>query len=172
MQARGHVTHERMKKPRTPEPAETRAHASPLESFHPATRSWFEASFEAPTRVQLMAWPTIATGQHYLVLAPTGSGKTLAAFLVAINRLMFGGSSSDSPGTTTPAPMKRERERRRPCRVLYVSPLRALAVDVERNLRARGCEVVTFGALSAGDDDAWPRAGRRVGEAVAGSNCI
>jgi ATP-dependent Lhr-like helicase len=88
--------------------------------FHPAVREWFSSSFPAPTRPQQLGWPAIAGGDSTLILAPTGSGKTLAAFLWCLNRLMF-----------TPAPAKASR-----CRVLYVSPLKALAVDVERNLRA------------------------------------
>ncbi len=92
----------------------------PLAPFHPATRGWFSAAFEAPTRPQTLGWPAIARGDSTLILAPTGSGKTLTAFLWCLNRLMF-----------TPAPPKSGR-----CRVLYISPLKALAVDVERNLRA------------------------------------
>jgi len=91
-----------------------------LEAFSPAVRAWFDASFSAPTRAQREGWPAIAGGDHTLILAPTGSGKTLAAFLWAIDRL-----------SAEPPP---EREVR--TRVLYVSPLRALAVDVEKNLRA------------------------------------
>ncbi|HJQ38400.1 MAG TPA: DEAD/DEAH box helicase [Thermoanaerobaculia bacterium] len=91
-----------------------------LAPFHPAVREWFAASFAAPTRAQQLGWPAIANGEHTLITAPTGSGKTLTAFLWAINQLMF-----------VPRP---EKERR--CRVIYVSPLKALAVDVERNLRA------------------------------------
>ena len=90
----------------------------PLAGFNPATRAWFEATFQAPTRAQELAWPAIARGENALVLAPTGSGKTLAAFLAAIDRLMF------SPAPTKPR-----------TRILYISPLKALAVDVERNLR-------------------------------------
>jgi ATP-dependent Lhr-like helicase len=90
----------------------------PLAGFNPATRAWFEATFQAPTRAQELAWPAIALGESVLVLAPTGSGKTLAAFLAAIDRLMF------SPAPKKPA-----------TRILYISPLKALAVDVERNLR-------------------------------------
>ena len=97
-----------------------RANFDPLAPFHPAVREWFSASFAAPTRPQVLGWPAIARGESTLILAPTGSGKTLAAFLWSLDRLMF-----------TPAPDKDRR-----CRVLYVSPLKALAVDVERNLRA------------------------------------
>src|ERR1700688_373119 len=88
--------------------------------FAPPVREWFEAVFAAPTRPQLQGWPAIARGQSTLILAPTGTGKTLAAFLWCINRLMF-----------SPVPEKQQR-----CRVLYISPIKALAVDVERNLRA------------------------------------
>jgi ATP-dependent Lhr-like helicase len=88
--------------------------------FRPPVREWFEAVFAAPTRPQLQGWPAIARGESTLILAPTGTGKTLAAFLWCINRLMF-----------TPVPDKQQR-----CRVLYISPIKALAVDVERNLRA------------------------------------
>ena len=89
-------------------------------AFHEPVRRWFEASFPGPTRAQALGWPPILAGQSTLLLAPTGSGKTLAAFLTAIDRLMF-----------TQPPDKKAR-----CRVVYVSPLKALAVDVERNLRA------------------------------------
>src|SRR5258707_14408430 len=89
-------------------------------SFHPAVSGWFLGSFPAPTRAQSLGWREIAAGRSTLVFAPTGSGKTLAAFLAAIDRLMF-----------APVPAKAER-----CRVVYISPLRALAIDVERNLRS------------------------------------
>ncbi|MBA9006953.1 ATP-dependent helicase [Thermomonospora cellulosilytica] len=92
-----------------------------LERFSPATRAWFRGAFAAPTPAQAGAWESIARGDHTLVVAPTGSGKTLAAFLWSLDRLAA-------------APPPDDRERR--CRVLYVSPLKALAVDVERNLRA------------------------------------
>src|SRR2546427_3155019 len=92
--------------------------SDPLATFNPATRAWFEATFQTPTRAQEVAWPAIALGESVLVLAPTGSGKTLAAFLAAIDHLMF-----------SPAPKKAAT------RILYVSPLKALAVDIERNLR-------------------------------------
>src|SRR5882672_2953037 len=91
-----------------------------LDRFSPPTRAWFETSFVAPTAAQELGWPPIAGGEHTLLLAPTGSGKTLAAFLAAIDRL-----------GSTEIPHKAKR-----CRVLYISPLRALAVDIEKNLRA------------------------------------
>src|SRR4051812_39600421 len=97
-----------------------RAISDPLAPFHPAVREWFDAAFDAPTRPQQLGWPAIARGESTLILAPTGSGKTLTAFLWCLNRLLF-----------EPPPPTRDR-----CRVLYVSPLKALAVDVERNLRA------------------------------------
>jgi ATP-dependent helicase Lhr and Lhr-like helicase len=91
-----------------------------VKAFHPAVREWFASSFPSPTKPQQAGWPAIARGESTLILAPTGSGKTLAAFLWCLNRLMF-----------EPPPPRKER-----CRVLYISPLKALAVDVERNLRA------------------------------------
>ncbi|HVS68129.1 MAG TPA: DEAD/DEAH box helicase [Mycobacteriales bacterium] len=94
---------------------------SPVSRFGPATREWFTSSFAAATPAQLGAWEAIASGAHSLVIAPTGSGKTLAAFLSALDRLTTSERTSD-PGQR--------------CRVVYVSPLKALAVDVERNLRA------------------------------------
>jgi ATP-dependent Lhr-like helicase len=92
-----------------------------LDVFGPATREWFAGSFHAPTAAQEGAWRAIASGSNALVVAPTGSGKTLAAFLWALDQL----AAEPVPAEPT------ER-----CRVLYVSPLKALAVDVERNLRA------------------------------------
>ena len=92
-----------------------------LNHFHPATRAWFTAAFAEPTTAQAGAWNAVAEEKNALVVAPTGSGKTLAAFLAALDRLAFG-----------PPPTEAKRR----CRVVYVSPLKALAVDVERNLRA------------------------------------
>jgi ATP-dependent Lhr-like helicase len=92
-----------------------------LDLFSPATRDWFVRAFAAPTPAQEGAWRAAAAGEHALVVAPTGSGKTLAAFLWALDRLVIAGPT-DEP--------------KRRCRVLYISPLKALAVDVERNLRS------------------------------------
>jgi ATP-dependent helicase Lhr and Lhr-like helicase len=90
-------------------------------TFSPATQDWLDGAFVAPTAAQLGAWDAIDRGEHTLVVAPTGSGKTLAAFLSALDRLAARPVPDD--------PMRR-------CRVLYISPLKALAVDVERNLRS------------------------------------
>jgi ATP-dependent Lhr-like helicase len=92
-----------------------------LDRFSPATRAWFEGAFAAPTAAQEGAWDAISSGRDTLVVAPTGSGKTLSAFLWSLDRL-----------AATPPPADPKMR----CRVLYVSPLKALAVDVERNLRA------------------------------------
>ena len=94
---------------------------SVLDKFSPATREWFAGAFAEPTPAQLGAWEAVSSGAHALVVAPTGSGKTLAAFLWAIDRL----------ASTPPSEDPRQRTR-----VLYISPLKALGVDVERNLRA------------------------------------
>ena len=98
--------------------------ADPLDGFSPATRAWFDGAFAEPTQAQAGAWRAIGKGEDTLVVAPTGSGKTLAAFLWAIDRLAAAPLPADVKGP----------ERR--TRVLYVSPLKALAVDIERNLRA------------------------------------
>jgi len=92
-----------------------------LTRFSEPTRTWFGAAFAEPTPAQTGAWDAIGAGRHALVVAPTGSGKTLSAFLWSLDRLL-----------SEPRPEDRSRR----CRVLYVSPLKALAVDVERNLRA------------------------------------
>ncbi len=87
----------------------------PLKPFSPGTRAWFERTFDGPTPAQTLGWPAIARGEHTLIQAPTGSGKTLAAFLYGIDKL------NATPGAGL--------------RLLYVSPLKALNYDVERNLR-------------------------------------
>lgn len=96
-----------------------------METLHEATRTWLAEAFDSPTEIQQLAWPQLAAGKNALLLAPTGSGKTLAAFLAAIDRLMFGEPPANIPDGDRPG-----------IRVLYVSPLKALGVDVDRNLRA------------------------------------
>ncbi|MBX3223544.1 MAG: DEAD/DEAH box helicase [Labilithrix sp.] len=115
--------------------ARAAAKTDALAGFHPAVSEWFRAALGEPTRAQALSWPHIAAGETTLLLAPTGSGKTLAAFLSAIDRL------SRSP----------EPDPKRRLRVLYVSPLKALAVDVERNLRAPIAGIAALGGrLGAG----------------------
>ena len=94
---------------------------SVLNSFHPAVVAWFSRTFDAPTDAQESAWPALKLGRHVLVAAPTGSGKTFAAFLAAIDQLVKEGLQAPLPDET---------------RVLYVSPLKALSNDIQRNLEA------------------------------------
>ena len=96
------------------------AAAAALALFHPITAKWFRAVFDSPTVPQVEGWPAIARGESTLILAPTGTGKTLAAFLWCIDKLM----------------MRTAPQAERGCRVVYLSPLKALAADVERNLRS------------------------------------
>ncbi len=114
----------------------------PLAPFGPAVRAWFEATFEAPTPAQAGGWAAIASGRHTLIHAPTGSGKTLAAFLWCLDRLV----REPSPVPT--------REHPGTVRVLYVSPLKALTYDVERNLRA---PLAGIALAAQGRGDAAPR---------------
>ncbi len=118
--------------------------------FHPAVEAWFRTALGEPTRAQSLAWPAIARGDSTLLLAPTGSGKTLAAFLVAIDRLL-----------TQPPTGKRER-----ARILYVSPMKALAVDVDRNLRVP-IEGIAAEAARRGLDVHVPTADVRTGDTPA-----
>src|SRR5580692_6632590 len=94
---------------------------SVLNSFHPAVAAWFSRTFDAPTDAQVAAWPALFAGRHVLVAAPTGSGKTFAAFLAAIDQLIKEGLQGPLPDET---------------RVVYVSPLKALSNDIQRNLQA------------------------------------
>ena len=121
-----------------------------LTLFQPAVADWFRASFEAPTPPQAQGWPAIARGESTLILAPTGSGKTLSAFLWCINRVMF-----------DPVPPKERR-----CRVLYISPLKALAVDIERNLRAPLAGIANR-AIARGDAFHQPTVAIRTGDTPA-----
>src|SRR6202008_1659610 len=89
------------------------------EGFSKRTRTWFESSFEAPTPAQAQGWPAIATGAHTLICAPTGSGKTLSAFLWGVDSLS-----------------RLPEELGAGVRIVYISPLKALSYDIERNLRA------------------------------------
>jgi ATP-dependent Lhr-like helicase len=125
--------------------------ARPLAAFGAPARAWFEASFPAPTPVQSQGWARIAAGEHALLLAPTGSGKTLAAFFACIDRL------SQMPADAAPG-----------VRVLYVSPLKALVYDIERNLRAplagvqreahdRGIEIARWPRVAVRTGDTTPR---------------
>ncbi len=113
------AAHGKTAAPRAPKPP-----LDVLSLFHSVTADWFRAVFDRPTAPQMLGWPAIARGEHTLILAPTGTGKTLTAFLWCLNRLML----DPRPETAV--------EEDRACRVIYISPLKALAVDVERNLRS------------------------------------
>src|SRR5215216_4843745 len=106
----------------------------PLAQFTPQVREWFGRAFAAPTAAQEQAWPAIATGEHVLISAPTGSGKTLAAFLYGLDRFIA-------------------RPTHELTRLVYVSPLKALSYDVEKNLRAplRGIGAELNVAIRTGD---------------------
>ena len=117
----------------------------PLGCFHPVTAEWFRAVFDSPTAPQRLGWPVIARRESALILAPTGTGKTLTAFLWCLDRLML----HDLPEMTGQGLSQAKDERKgkksipgnvqqpsRGSRIVYVSPLKALAVDVERNLRS------------------------------------
>ena len=117
----------------------------PLENFHPAVAHWFARQFPLPTAPQLAAWPAIASGRHALIAAPTGSGKTLAAFLAAIDALVreaVGGGLADET------------------QVLYISPLKALSNDIQRNLELPlagiATELAAMGLAAPRDSRAGP----------------
>ena len=102
--------------------------------FHPAVSAWFARDLGAPTAAQSRAWAAIAAGEHTLVAAPTGSGKTLAAFLAALDALIREGLRGDLPQATC---------------IVYVSPLKALSNDIQKNLQQPLAEIGSA-ALSAG----------------------
>jgi ATP-dependent Lhr-like helicase len=123
-----------------------------LQAFSPAVRGWFAASFPEPTPPQVQGWPHIAAGEHTLICAPTGSGKTLTAFLASIDRLVTS---------------RRPEARSHRTRVLYVSPLRALAFDVEKNLRAP-LTGIGLAAERLGEPFVAPEVAMRTGDTPAG----
>ncbi|HET9093757.1 MAG TPA: DEAD/DEAH box helicase [Solirubrobacteraceae bacterium] len=126
--------------------------APALEAFSPATREWFTRAFAAPTAVQEQAWPAIASGEHVLISAPTGSGKTLAAFLWAIDRLASGGLAGASPAGPA-GTGRRSSGEAAGISLVYVSPLKALSYDIDRNLRVplRGIGAELSVAVRSGD---------------------
>ena len=115
--------------------------------FHPATRDWFARRFSAPAPSQELAWPHIMAGESTLIAAPTGSGKTLAAFLCAIDRMVFDGSKAPPRGV----------------RILYISPVKALAKDVERNLAEPLAGICAL-AKERGETHRVPRVAVRSGD--------
>jgi ATP-dependent helicase Lhr and Lhr-like helicase len=116
-----------------------------LALFHPVTTEWFRAAFGSPTAPQRLGWPAIARGESTLILAPTGTGKTLTAFLWCLDRLMLHPANAEG------------------CRVIYISPLKALAVDVERNLR-RPLAGIAETARQRGVDVRLPEIAIRTGD--------
>ena len=124
----------------------------PLNLFHPAVATWFRGAFAAPSPAQREAWPAIKAASHTLIAAPTGSGKTLAAFLCAIDELVREAAAGTLADET---------------RVVYVSPLKALSNDIERNLQAPLQGVCTLLHDSGADEAAEIRAGLRTGDTPA-----
>jgi ATP-dependent Lhr-like helicase len=119
-----------------------------LDGFSPAAAAWFSTTFADATPPQAKGWPVIAGGDHTLILAPTGTGKTLSAFFWGLDQLC-----------RTPPPTE-EKAR---TRILYISPLRALAVDVEKNLRAP-LQGVRLAAERLGEPFHEPTVGLRTGD--------
>ena len=119
-----------------------------LEGFHPAVRTWFERRFGAPTDAQTEGWPRIRAGEDVLVSAPTGSGKTMAAFLAGIDSLLSRADEGALEDETA---------------IVYVSPLKALGNDIQRNLDGPLTEIAE---VAAGLGLAWPavRTGVRTGD--------
>jgi ATP-dependent helicase Lhr and Lhr-like helicase len=145
--------------------------ADGLGLFHPAVAEWFRDSFPVPTPPQTHGWPAISRGESTLILAPTGSGKTLTAFLWCINRLMFrpdyaGPRRGEPEYARDPNAQRHPFDPERGCRVLYVSPLKALAVDIERNLRAPLAGIASR-AAARGDRHRLPAIAVRTGDTPA-----
>jgi len=109
--------------------------ADVLQKFGPATQDWFRGAFSAPTNAQTGAWNAVSSGRNALVVAPTGSGKTLSAFLFAIDRV-FREKAPEAPDAAPPRRGGKKAANTARTRILYISPLKALGVDVERNLRS------------------------------------
>src|SRR6478752_1169480 len=99
----------------------------PLQNFHPLIRQWFQQRFREPTEAQRLGWPTIQERRDTLIAAPTGSGKTLTAFLASLDRLLRLALSGELRDQTY---------------VVYVSPLRALSNDIQRNLQGPLVEIL------------------------------
>jgi len=121
-------------------PTRPACETDPFACFHPVTAEWFQAVFDGPTAPQRLGWPVIARGDSALILAPTGTGKTLTAFLWCLDRLMLHDIRHPDDGVRISAKQgtggsSAERQSKG-CRIVYISPLKALAVDVERNLRS------------------------------------
>ncbi|UBI06594.1 DEAD/DEAH box helicase [Corynebacterium falsenii] len=132
----------------------------PLDNFYAPVAAWFRDVFAEPTVVQSQAWQAISSGDHALVVAPTGSGKTLAAFLWSLSRLTSAPFLSDPVSDATPQPTTS------PTKVLYISPLKALGVDVDRNLAAPLAGIARMASV-LGDPVAPVRVGVRSGDTPA-----
>jgi len=140
-----------------------------MESFSPATRRWFQQNFDAPTAAQSAGWPVIAGGRHVLITAPTGSGKTLAAFLWSIDRLMRGpcaGSDIEADASPSEPHPLGPRPSALGTQILYISPLKALVYDIERNLRAPLAGIAQS-ATAMGEPFVLPRVAIRTGDTSA-----
>ena len=122
-----------------------------LSQFHPLVQAWFKSRFSEPTDAQIEGWPAIAEGHHTLIAAPTGSGKTLAAFLTCIDNLVRQGLAGEIPDST---------------QVVYVSPLKALSNDIQKNLSAPLEEIAEL-AKAAGTPLPEIRAAVRTGDTKA-----
>lgn len=134
------------------QPTDSADRLNPLARFSSAVRTWFAQALGEPTPIQQQAWEAIASGKNALVIAPTGSGKTLAAFLYAVDRLMAEKTAAQAEGP------RREKARwRKGVRVLYVSPLKALGADVQRNLEVPLRAISDLMAASATDASAVPQ---------------